>query len=311
MSDDHGWTCLWEAKAILGESTIWDHRDGCVYWVDIDAPSVNWYQLDNSARGSWVPPQWISAIALREQGGFIASGREGFAFIDPKRGEYRAFADPIPDRRIARLNDGVTDREGRYWSGSCDSSQWDDSTTAEDKESSLNDFDKRSTGELYCLDADGMIRTMERNIVTANGPAFSPDGKIAYVNDSMPLVTWVYDLAADGTLSNRRDFLKFTPEDGYPDGMVVDVDGCIWMAFYESWALRRFSPDATLVEERRLPIRRGLRPAFGGESLDRLFLITGSAGYNDQMWQREPLAGGLFEIHSPGTRGLPNIPFHG
>ncbi|MBA2933927.1 SMP-30/gluconolactonase/LRE family protein [Sphingomonas sp. CGMCC 1.13654] len=311
MGDGKDWTCLWEAKAILGESTIWDPRDGCIYWVDIDAPSVNWFDLASGDRGSWVSPQWISAIALREKGGFIASCREGLAIIDPKGGTYQAFADPIPDRRIARLNDGVTDRKGRYWTGSCDSSQWDDSTTAEDKESSLKDFDKRSTGELYRLDADGSIHTMERNIVTANGPAFSPDGKTAYVNDSMPLVTWVYDLAEDGTLSNRRDFLTFKPEDGYPDGMAVDVEGCIWMAFYESWVLRRFAPDASLVEERQLPVRRGLRPAFGGEAMDRLFLITGSAGYTDEMWQREPLAGGLFELHNPGTRGLPVIPFPG
>ena len=309
--DGKGWTCLWEAKAILGESTIWDHRDGCVYWVDIDAPSVNWYHLASGEKGSWVPPQWISAIALRESSGFVASCRDGLAYLDPKRSAFQLFADPVPDHRIARLNDGVTDRKGRYWTGSCDSSQWDDSTTAEDKESSLKDFDKRSTGELYRIDDDGTIRTMERNIVTANGPAFSPDGRTAYVNDSMPLVTWAYDLADDGTLSNRRDFLKFSPEDGYPDGMAVDVDGCIWMAFYESWMLRRFAPDASLVEERQLPIRRGLRPAFGGENRDRLFLITGSAGYTPEMWEREPLAGGLFELHAPGTRGLPNIPFPG
>lgn len=306
-----GWTCLWDARASLGESTIWDHRDGCIYWVDIDAPSVNWYNLASGDKGTWIPPQWISAIALRAAGGFIASCRDGFAAVGPRSGDFRLIADPVPDHRIARLNDGVTDRNGRYWSGSCDSSQWDDSTTAEDKESSLKDFDKRSTGELYRFDADGVVHTMERNIVTANGPAFSPDGRTAYVNDSMPLVTWVYDLAEDGSLSNRRDFLKFTPEDGYPDGMAVDADGCIWIAFYESWMIRRFAPDATLVEERRLPVRRGLRPAFGGEDLDRLFLITGSAGYTEAMRAQEPLAGGLFELLDPGTRGLPNIPFAG
>ena len=306
-----GWACLWEARAILGESTIWDHRDGCIYWVDIDAPSVNWFSLATGEKRSWVPPRWISAIALREKGGFVASCADGFAHVDPGRGIYAPFADPVPDRRVARLNDGVTDRAGRYWSGSCDVSQWEDSTTAEDKESTLKDLDKRSTGELYRLDVSGRIETVERNIVTANGPAFSADGRIAYVNDSMPLVTWVYDMAPDGSLSNRRDFLKFAPDDGYPDGMIVDVDGCIWMAFYESWKLRRFAPDATLLEERQLPVRRGLRPAFGGENLDRLFLITGSAGYSPERWASEPLAGGLFEILGTGTRGLPTIPFAG
>ena len=311
MTTGEGWTCLWEAKAILGESTLWDARDGCVYFVDIDAPSVNWLNLTSGDRGSWTPPRWISAIALREKGGFVASCEDGFAHIDPKRQIYAPFAQPIPDPGVARLNDGVTDRKGRYWSGSCDISQWNDSTTAEDKESSLKDFDKRSTGELYRLDAGGKIETIERNIVTANGPAFSPDGRTAYVNDSMPLVTWAYDMADDGSLSNRRDFLKFVPEDGYPDGMAVDVEGCIWMAFYESWVLRRFAPDATLVEERKLPVRRGLRPSFGGKNYDRLFLITGSAGYSSEKWAEEPLAGGLFEILAPSASGLPIVAFPG
>ncbi|CAN5353661.1 N/A [soil metagenome] len=311
MSASADCVCLWEARAILGESTIWDHRDGCLYWVDIDAPSVNWLHLGTGQRDSWIPPVWISAIALREKGGFVASTKDGFAHVDPKRQIYAPFAYPVPDQRVARLNDGVTDRKGRYWSGSCDVSQWDDSTTAEDKTSSLKDFDKRSTGELYRLDVSGVINTVERNIVTANGPAFSPDGRTAYVNDSMPLVTWVYDLAEDGSLSNRRDFLKFAPDDGYPDGMAVDAEGCIWMAFYESWKLRRFAPDATLVEERQLPVRRGLRPAFGGEGLDRLFLITGSANYSADRWAQEPQAGGLFELLNVKTPGIPNIPFKG
>ena len=299
MEAGDGWICLWDAKAMLGESTLWDPRDGCIYWVDIDAPSVNWLAVATGERGSWVPPCWISAIALREAGGFIASSAQGFAWLDPKRGLYAPILHPIPDPGVARLNDGVTDRVGRYWSGSCDVSQWNESTTAEDKSRTLDNLDKRSTGELYSLDAAGTLRTAERNIVTANGPAFSPDGKTAYVNDSMPLVTWAYDLASDGTLHNRRDFLKFAPDDGYPDGMAVDVDGCIWMAFYESWVLRRFAPDASLIEERRLPVRRGLGPAFGGGNLDRLFLITGSAGYTEEMWGREPLAG------RPGT--LPSV----
>ena len=310
MSGD-GWTCLWDAKAILGESTLWDARDGCVYFVDIDAPSVNWLNLANGDRGSWTPPKWISAIALREKGGFIASCEDGFAHVDPKRQIYAPFAQPIPDPGVARLNDGVTDRKGRYWSGSCDISQWNDSTTAEDKESSLKDFDKRSTGELYRLDASGEIETIERNIVTANGPAFSPDGRTAYVNDSMPLVTWAYDMAEDGSLFNRRDFLKFVPEDGYPDGIAVDTEGGIWIAFYESWKLRRFGPDAMLLEERALPVRRGLRPSFGGENYERLFLITGSAGYTPEKWADEPLAGGLFEILGPAAPGLPIIAFTG
>ena len=53
MMEGEGWRCLWDAKAILGESTIWDDRDGCIYWVDIEAPSINWYHLNNGEKGTW------------------------------------------------------------------------------------------------------------------------------------------------------------------------------------------------------------------------------------------------------------------
>ena len=311
MTEGRGWRCLWEAKAILGESTVWDERDGCVYWVDIEAPGIHWFEIATGRRQSWVAPEWISAIAPRASGGFIASCASGIAHVDPHKQIFAPFLQPIPNPAKARLNDGVTDAKGRYWTGSCDCAQWDDSTTAEDKESTLGNFDTRNTGELYRIDINGPASTEERDMVTANGPAFSPDGKTAYVNDSMPLVSWAYDVADDGSLSNRRDFLTFKPEDGYPDGMAVDVEGHIWMAFYESDKLRRFAPDGSLTEERHLPVMRGLRPAFGGDDFSRLFLITGSQGYDEARFSREPLAGGLFEILDIAVPGVPTTPFMG
>lgn len=311
MTEGQGWRCHWDAKAILGESTVWDQRDGRIYWVDIEDPGIRWYELGNGNTGCWRSPVWISAIAPKASGGFIASCADGIAHVDPHAGTYAPQFQPIPDPRKARLNDGATDRMGRYWTGSCDCAQWDESTTADDKEATLGNFDVRNTGELYRIDADGSFKTQERDMVTENGPAFSPDGKTAYVNDSMPLVSYAYDVDEHGNLANRRVFLRFRPEDGYPDGMAVDVEGYIWIAFYESWKLRRFAPDGTLAEERHLPVRRGLRPAFGGDDFSRLFLITGSQGYDQARFNQEPLAGGLFEILDIAVPGLPTIPFAG
>jgi sugar lactone lactonase YvrE len=306
-----GWRCLWEAKATLGESTLYDPRNGRIYWVDIENPSVNWIDIETEEKGRWIPPMWISALGLRGKGGFIASTRDGLAYVDPATETFELFVDPRPNSEIARLNDGVVDHKGRYWTGSCDVTQFEDSTTSENKEDSVRDFDKRSTGELYRIDPDGTIVTMERNVVTANGPAFSPDGKTLYFNDSLPRVTWTYDLAEDGSISNRRDWLKYGENDGFPDGMAVDVEGGIWIAFYESWMLRRYSPDAELLEERRLPVRQGLRPAFGGANMERLFLTSAANALSEEAKAQQPLAGSLFEILDPLVRGMPNVAFAG
>jgi sugar lactone lactonase YvrE len=132
-----------------------------------------------------------------------------------------------------------------------------------------------------------------------------------YFNDSLPRVTWAYDLAEDGSISNRRDWLKYSEDDGFPDGMAVDVEGGIWIAFYESWMLRRYSPDAVLLEERRLPVRQGLRPAFGGANMERLFLTSAANALSEEAKAQQPLAGSLFEILDPAIRGMPNVAFAG
>lgn len=310
---DPGWRCLWEAGAYVGESTIWDDRDGCIYWVDINeaSPSVNWYSLASGEKRSWSPPIWISAIAIRARGGFIASTERGLAFIDPAKGAFDLFADPRSHPAATRLNDGVTDRQGRYWTGSCDKSQVEDSTSAEDKENSVGSFAGRNSGELFRVDADGGFTRMEDGLVTSNGPAFSPDGKTLYLNDTMPRTSWAYDLSDDGRIGNRRLFLQFGPNDGFPDGMTVDAEGGIWIAFYEGWELRRYAPDGTLLDARRLPVRQGLRPAFGGQDHSRLFLMAGNIAMSEEAKKEQPLAGSLFEILDPGVQGLPNIPFAG
>ena len=309
--EGQGWRCLHQAKASLGEGLIWDERDGCLYWVDIFGPSVNWFHLASGRTDSWIPPKWISAMAIREKGGFIASCEDGFAYLDPAKGIYEPFCDPRPDALLTRVNDGATDRQGRYWSGTCDNRQWEDSTNTDDAENSGKDFDIRNTGELYRLDPSGSVTTIQRDIVTANGPAFSPDGRTMYFNDSLPLVTWVHDLAEDGTASNQRVFRRYEAHEGFPDGMTVDAEGNIWMAFSGGSMLRRFSPDAVLLEERKLPVTQGLRPAFGGEDYSRLFIISGSFGFTEQMHKEQPLAGALFEILDPGVKGLPEVSFKG
>jgi len=308
-----GWTCLWEAEAFVGEGTIWDSRTGCIYWVDInpEAPTVNWLELATGKRQSWTAPMWISALAIREAGGFIASARDGLAFIDPAAGSFALFADPRPDPATTRYNDGGTDPRGRYWAGTCDVAQVEASITTEDKESSLGDMDARKSGALFVVDENRAIVQADDGLVTSNGPVFSPDGRTMYVNDTMPGITWVYDVADDGSIGNRRIFQKYSVEEGYPDGMAVDVEGGVWIAFYEGWELRRYAPDGSLLDARRLPVRQGLRPAFGGEGYDRLFLMSGSIAMSAAAQREQPLAGALFEILDPGVRGLPNIPYRG
>lgn len=84
---------------------------------------------------------------------------------------------------------------------------------------------------VYRLGADGTVTLLTRELTQPNGLAFSPDGKLFYVDDSEQRNIRVYDFHTDGTISNGRIFGEEPgrKDDGVPDGMKVDKEGNIFV----------------------------------------------------------------------------------
>lgn len=84
---------------------------------------------------------------------------------------------------------------------------------------------------VYRLDDAGNIRLLTHDLTQPNGLAFSPDGKKFYVDDSEQRNIRVYDVAADGTLSNGRIFGEEpgAKHEGVPDGIKVDDKGNLFV----------------------------------------------------------------------------------
>lgn len=82
---------------------------------------------------------------------------------------------------------------------------------------------------VYVLQPDTReIRIAADGFANPNGLCFSRDESILYVNDSPNYCIEAFDVAADGTLSNRRHFADVQGEDGtVPDGMKIDETGNI------------------------------------------------------------------------------------
>jgi gluconolactonase len=84
---------------------------------------------------------------------------------------------------------------------------------------------------VYRLDGKGNLTLLTKDLTQPNGLAFSPDGKHFYVDDSKQRNIRVYDVAADGTLTNGRIFGEEPGGrgDGVPDGMKVDKNGNLFV----------------------------------------------------------------------------------
>jgi len=266
-------------------------REQALYWVDIKGRKIFRLGDDGGVR-SWDTPVRVGSIAPREGGGFIAGTDEGFMTVDLDSGRFDSIGHPEAHLPTNRFNDGKVDRAGRFWAGTMD------------------DEEREATGSLYRLDADFRWTCFDEGYRVTNGPAFSPDGAVMYHNDSARRVTYVLDLDDDGNASNRREFIRFGKDDGYPDGMTVDAEGCLWIAFWDGWCVRRLSPYGERLAELRVPVQRPTSCAFGGEALDRLFITSARKGLEGTELARQPFAGGLLAAEV-GVTGIAERPFAG
>ena len=92
--------------------------------------------------------------------------------------------------------------------------------------------------------------------------------------------------------------------------MTVDAEGCLWIAFWDGWCLRRLAPDGALLETHQVPVQRPTSCVFGGPGLDHLFITSARRGFDELALAAQPQAGGLF-MARPGVKGLADVPFQG
>lgn len=283
--------CVVDCRAVLGEGPVWVVAEQALYWVDIKGFRI----MRRDAAGEvtqWPTPMRVGSVAPHADGGLIAGTEHGFARVDPASGRFDILADPEAERRTNRFNDGKVDRAGRFWAGTMD------------------DTERAATGALYRLEADAAPVRVDDGYRVTNGPAFSRDGRVMYHTDSALQTVYAFDLDEHGTPANKRVFAQFGNEHGYPDGMTVDADDHLWIAFWDGWCVRRLSPDGDVVATIAVPVQRPTSVAFGGAGLDQLFVTSARVGLADEAMSAQPLAGGLFMLR-PGVAGLPELPFTG
>jgi L-arabinonolactonase len=106
-------------RNILGEGVVWDAGAGLLLWTDIEQSKL--WTLDSSGEIKAADaPERIGCFAPCEAGGLIAAFASGFAFWDPKTGQRQDIEKFEADLPTARLNDGGTDRQGRFLAGGVD-----------------------------------------------------------------------------------------------------------------------------------------------------------------------------------------------
>jgi sugar lactone lactonase YvrE len=273
-----------DAHAGLGEGPLWDARSGALLWVDIMAGLVHRFDPAAGTDVTLAVGQPVGAVVPRAAGGYALAVRDGFAVIDADGSPMRIVARVDGGRPELRMNDGACDSRGRFWAGT------------------MHLHEAPGAGALYRLAPDGHVETMLRDVTVSNGIAWSPDDTVMYYADTATQGVDAFDYDAEsGAISNRRRLATIEDGAGSPDGLVVDEEGCIWVALWDGWAVRRYSPDGALQRVVNVPAARVTKPAFGGPALDELYITSAAPDAADA---EQPHAGGIFRVR-PGVRGLP------
>ena len=283
----------WETRAVLGEGPLWSARENALYWVDIKRPALHRLRLESGVQDTWPMPERIGWVIERAGAGSLVAGfKSGVAFIDLQTGVSEPLGGPESDLDTNRMNDAKADTHGRIYAGTMD------------------DAEAEATGKLYRLDPDRSLHVVDAGYIVSNGPAFSPDGRTIYSTDSAKRTVYALDVCDDGALANKRVFIEFAAEDGFPDGMTVDAEGCLWIGHWSGWRLSRFDASGKRMRSIRMPVANITSCTFAGANLNRLFVTTASIGLDSAALERQPLAGSLFEVEA-GTTGLPTQMYAG
>ena len=152
---------------------------------------------------------------------------------------------------------------------------------------------------------------MDDGYCITNGPAFSPDGKTLYHTDTLERVTYAFDLAEDGAVANKRDFIRYEDGAGYPDGPAVDCEGCVWISLFAGWGVRRYSPKGELLATVRFPCANITKIAFGGSDLKSAYATTARKNLDEKAREEQPLAGSLFRFRVDVPGLAQNVVRHG
>jgi sugar lactone lactonase YvrE len=108
-------------------------------------------------------------------------------------------------------------------------------------------------GIIALVSPDGAVRQVADDLWFPNGMVVWPDDTTLAVAESYANRLSAFDIAADGTLGNRRTWAHLG--EGVPDGICLDADGAIWYG--------------------DVPNKRAVRVREGGEVLDTIELDRG------------------------------------
>jgi sugar lactone lactonase YvrE/DNA-binding IclR family transcriptional regulator len=272
-------------RDFVGENPVWNPLRRRLYWVDVLAPALRWWEPSTRESGRVELPHLTAGIAFDDHDRLISAGQNGLFVLDPETGAAKRLIDPEGDRPDNRFNTVGIDPRGRLWAG----------TMAVNHEV--------GRGSLYMVDADLTVHRRVDRVGMPKNVAFDHAGERLYFADSAVNAVILFDYdQKTGRISNRRNFLAGEQIPGLPNSVTVDSEDCVWVTCLGGWRVCRYDPSGRLMEEIILPVAMPTNCAFGGDDLSTLFITSTWIRLPPGLSSQSPASGQLIAVRT-GVRG--------
>ncbi|XP_018605483.1 regucalcin [Scleropages formosus] len=292
--------CVVRERNQIGESPVWEEKEGTLLFVDIFGPRVSrWNPVTNETR-SLATEMFVGAVVPRRCGGYVIAEGTRFSAVDWEKQTIAPLAHIDQNKDKIRLNDGKVDPAGRFFAG----------TMSIEIKPGVQDMKE---GALFMLQPDHTVVKHFDQVHLSNGLDWSLDHRTFYYIDSFSYKVQAFDYdIVSGSVRNGRVLYALEKDEGIPDGMCIDTEGKLWVACFDGGRVIRIDPQTgTRIQTVKLPVDKVTSCCFGGKDYSDLYVTTASYGMDDQAIARQPEAGYIFKVTGLGVKGIPPNSFAG
>jgi len=267
-----------------GEGPMWHADEQQMYWTDIETGRFFRYDPQSGQHEQCYDGMRVGGFTIQADGSLLLFRDKGNIAVWRNGQIERTVVEAIEAESGGRFNDVIADPQGRVFAGTLTSDG--------------------SLGRLYRIDHDGSYTVIGDGFGCPNGMGFTPDLHSMYFTDSSAKTVYLFDYdRATGALKNRRVWHKFPDDGGAPDGMTVDREGNLWIAFWGGRCFKQFSADGTELQKIDIPAEKISSVTFAGNKSTDIYVTT--AGGNEKENDGE-FAGSLFRVKS-NVKGVPEF----
>ncbi len=281
---------IWKAKTILGEGTLWVPSQNSIYFVDIKKKNIFILNTKSKKKKIIKVNKEIGFLSHIKKNVFVLGLKSELRFVNLKNKKIIKSIKIEKDKPLNRINDGKTDFFGRLWFGTMD-----------------NPERKIRNGSLYCLDKNLNLHKVDTKYYITNGPVFINKDTFLHT-DSRRKIIFKIKINKKFQIIKKKKFLKFSKNEGSPDGMTIDSKKNIWICHYGGACITVYNLKGRRIHKINLPAKNITNCTFGGVNKKEIFVTSALKGMKKSEIKKFSLSGSLFNIKT-NVKGLTSRSF--